>query len=620
MHQHWRLGATYLGDTRCRFLIWAPLPETIELHLHEPDERSVALTPFDDGYFYVELEDVPPSTLYSYRINGRDRPDPASRWQPCGVHGPSAVVDPNAFQWTDAAWSGAHQADLVFYELHVGTSTPEGTFDALIPHIAELRELGVTAIELMPVGQFPGQRNWGYDGVQVWAVQHSYGGPEGLRRLVDACHAQGMAVFLDVVYNHIGPEGNYLPEYAPYFTDVYTTPWGAGVNYDQHESDEVRRYFIQHALHWLDEYHIDGFRFDAIHAIRDVNPRPFLRDLTAAIHTRAGELGRRVQVIAESNMNDPRVVNPGTVGGFGMDGEWSDDFHHALHAFVTGERTGYYRDFGRFEDVVRAYRDCFVYTGQHSWFRGRSHGDVPRLYRGENFVVFSQNHDQVGNRAAGERLSAMVPIELQKTLAALVILSPYLPLLFMGEEWGETAPFPFFIDHGDPELVEAVRRGRRREFARFDWQGEGLDPASPSTFEQAKLQRQLLDDPRHAAMRAHYKELLRLRREHPVLHTLDMASMDVIPYPEQLTFVARRELGIEEVLIAFCFHPDGATINVEATSGIWRTLLDSADAARHGPGAMQPDQIISDGWMTIVMPPYGCAAFEHVQHVAEVSR
>jgi maltooligosyltrehalose trehalohydrolase len=610
MHQSWRLGAICLGDERCRFLVWAPTPDQIELHIHEPDERTIELSAFGDGYFHAEVDNLPTGALYSYRINGNDRPDPASRWQPEGVHGPSAVVDPGAFQWTDGEWSGAHQADLVFYELHVGTFTPEGTFDAIIPRIAELRDLGITAIELMPVGQFPGARNWGYDGVQVWAVQHSYGGPEGLRRLVDACHARGIAVFLDVIYNHVGPEGNYLGEYAPYFTDVYLTPWGAGINYDQPESDNVRRYFIQHALHWLDEYHIDGFRLDAIHAIRDINPRPFLRDLTDAIHARASELGRRVQVIAESNMNDPRVVNPGVVGGYGMDAEWSDDFHHALHAFVTGERTGYYRDFGRFEDVVRAYRHGFVYTGQHSWFRGRSHGDVPRLYRGENFVVFSQNHDQVGNRAVGDRLSAMVPFEVQKTLAGLVILSPYLPLLFMGQEWGETAPFPFFIDHGDPDLVEAVRQGRQREFARFDWPGEVADPADPKTLERAKLQWHVCAEPKQAALRAFHKELLRLRREHPVLRTLDMASMDTIAYPERRTFVARRELGIDEVLVVYCFHPAGATIDVETTPGTWRALLDSAGVDWHGPGTTRPAELVSDGWLSIAMAPYGCTVFE----------
>lgn len=611
MPHRWRLGATYLGSGRCCFLIWAPFPDQIQLHLIDPEDRLIELVPLTNGYHYAEVDGVPPGTLYAYLLDGEhDRPDPASRWQPQGVHGPSAVVDPGAFQWHDAHWFGPRLAEMVIYELHVGTFTPEGTFDAIVPRLDGLKELGVNTVELMPVGQFPGARNWGYDGVQVYAVQNSYGGPEGLRRLVDACHQRDMAVLLDVVYNHIGPEGNYLAEYAPYFTDVYLTPWGSGVNFDQPGGDEVSRYFIEHALHWLDEFHIDGFRLDAIHAIRDISPKPFLRELTTAVHRRAEELGKRVLVIAESNMNDPRVVNPGVVGGLGVDGEWNDDFHHALQAFLTGERGGYYRDFGRFEDVVRAYRQGFVYTGQYSWFRGRRHGDVPRLYRGENFVVFSQNHDQVGNRALGERLSELVSFEALKLAAGLVILAPYVPLLFMGEEYGERAPFQYFVDHGDPDLLEAVRRGRQREFRSFDWLGETADPATPETFERSKLRWNLMDDPKHAALRAYYKELLRIRRENNVLATLDMAGMDVIAYPAQRAFVARRRRGIEEALIAYCLADAAAEISIEATAGRWGALLDSAALEWHGPGRTQPDEHSCDGWLTLRLAPYSCTAFE----------
>jgi maltooligosyltrehalose trehalohydrolase len=363
----------------------------------------------------------------------------------------------------------------------VGTFTPEGTFEAIIPHLDELRELGITAVELMPVAQFPGTRNWGYDGVYPFAVQNSYGGPEGLKRLVNACHGRGIAVVLDVVYNHLGPEGNYLWDFGPYFTDRYKTPWGSAINFDGPHSDPVRRLFIENALYWVTEFRMDGLRIDAVHGILDFSAYPFLEELASAVHEKAERLNRRVYVIAESDLNDTRVIRSRELGGYGLDAQWNDDFHHALHTLLTEDQTGYYQDFGRLGDLVKAFREGFVCSGQYSSYRRRRHGNSSRDIPAGCFVVFAQNHDQVGNRMRGERLSQLVCRERMKLAAGVVFLSPFIPLLFMGEEYGETAPFPYFISHSDADLVEAVRRGRREEFAAFGWSQEPPDPQIPMT-------------------------------------------------------------------------------------------------------------------------------------------
>ena len=580
------LGGTPLPNNRCRFVVWAPFVGHIDVHLLGPNERYESLQRDEQGYHSAILEDVPAGTNYFYRLDGeRDRPDPASRYQPEGVHGPSQVVDPAAYDWNDSDWSGLPRDELVFYELHVGTFTDEGTFDAAIEHLDGLRDLGITCIELMPVNQFPGARNWGYDGVQIFAVQNSYGGPESLRRLVDACHARGLAIILDVVYNHLGPEGNYLAEYGPYFTDRYKTPWGAALNFDDRESDEVQRFYIENALGWIRDYHLDGFRLDAIHAIMDQRPRPFLRDMASAVRYLAGRQGRTVHIIAESNMNDPRVIYPAKFGGLGLDAEWNDDFHHALHALLTGEDTGYYHDYGSFSDLVKALRAGFVYTGQHMSFRGRGHGDVPRLYNGDNFVVFAQNHDQIGNRALGDRLSTMIPFEMEKVVAALVILSPYLPLFFMGEEYGERAPFPYFVDHGDPGLIEAVRAGRAREFRSFSWQGKLLDPASSETFNMAKLDRRRLQEPRHRALYDLHRELLRLRRSTAALANLDMNEMEISSIDSNRILLMCRLHATGDVCCAFNLGDNEATFELPAGAGSWRLVLDTADGKSTGPGS-----------------------------------
>src|SRR5439155_13390119 len=440
-----RLGTTYLGSGRCHFLVWAPTAERVELQIVSSGDRCVPLERVGRGYHRAVVDNVEPGILYRFRLNGqKERPDPASRYQPEGVHGPSQVVDLSTFPWNDGHWSGLKLEDYVVYELHVGTFTAEGTFDAIVPRLDELRLLGVTAVELMPVAQFPGNRNWGYDGVYPFAVQNSYGGPGELKRLVNACHQTGLAVVLDVVYNHLGPEGNYLDEFGHYFSESYKTPWGRALNFDGPYSDEVARFFIENALSWFADFHIDALRLDAIHGIVDINARPFLAILSDAVHELAQKLDRRCYLIAESDLNDVKVLQATGLCGFGMDAQWSDDFHHALHTLLTKEQRGYYLDFGGIECLEKAYREGFVYSGQHSRHRARRHGNSSRSISAHRFVVCAQNHDQVGNRMFGDRLSALVSYERLKLAAGVVILSPFLPLLFMGEEYGEISPFQYF--------------------------------------------------------------------------------------------------------------------------------------------------------------------------------
>ncbi len=511
-------------------------------------------------------------------------PDPASRLQPEGVHQASQVVDLR-FPWTDGAWRGLLLEQFVFYELHVGTFTKEGTFDAVIPHLQELADLGVTAIEIMPVAQFPGTRNWGYDGVYPFAVQSSWGGPAGLQRLVDACHAHGLVAVLDVVYNHLGPEGNYLGQFGPYFTDRYRTPWGDAINFDGPHSDEVRTYFIENALQWVTDFHFDALRLDAVHAIPDPSAIPFLQELATAVHRRSEELGRPVWLIAESDLNDPRLIREPSRGGYGLDGQWSDDFHHALHTLLTGERQGYYEDFGTLEDLATAFRESFVYAGRYSQHRQRRYGAPTVDLPPSKFVVCSQNHDQVGNRMKGERLANLISFDGLKLAAAAVILSPSLPLLFMGEEYGETAPFLYFVDHADADLIEAVRNGRRSEFSAFRWQGEPSDPADPKTFEQSKLNHHLAHEGHHAVLRSWYRELLWLRQDHPALQSPTREGTTVNPAEESRVLTVRRTNGEASLLLVMNFDDAPATVTLKLEPQ--RLLLDSGAAEWSGSGGSQ---------------------------------
>lgn len=464
------------------------------------------------GYFVQSVAAEPGEHYFYLPGENKPVPDPVSRLLPEGVHGPSEIVAPGGFRWSDLHWRGLPLKDYVIYELHTGTFTPRGTFDAAIEKLAYLKRLGVTVIELMPVAAFPGRRNWGYDGVSPYAVQASYGGPEGLRRLVDAAHAEGMAVILDVVYNHLGNEGNYLRLFGPYFTNRHTTPWGEAINYDQPGCEGVRRYFVENALYWLREYHLDGLRLDAVQTIRDDSPKHILAEIAANVDDLAKELQREICVIAETDENDERMVRPRNHGGYGLAAVWSDDFHHAIHAFLTGERRGYYQDFGEPRQIVRALNEGFVFQGEpFRFWNGQPRGSSSRNMSAPAHVICIQNHDQVGNRAQGERLTALVPRGARMLSAALLLLAPQTPLLFMGQEYDETNSFLFFTDYGDPTLKKAVSEGRRNEFKDFDFQ-EVPDPQAVETFERSRLNWQLVEGAN--SMREWYTALLDLRRKY----------------------------------------------------------------------------------------------------------
>jgi maltooligosyltrehalose trehalohydrolase len=592
------LGAALLPGGEGEFLIWAPQFKKLQLHLLSPRDEILELRRHE-GYHCVRAQRLTPETQYLYRLpDGRELPDPASRFQPGGVHGPSQVVDWRSFTWNDSAWCGLPLPEYVMYELHVGTYTGEGTFDAVIPHLEKLRELGITAMEIMPVAQFPGNRNWGYDGVYPFAAQNSYGGPQGFQRLVNAAHRQGLAVVLDVVYNHLGPEGNYLDQFAPYFTDRYRTPWGAAVNFDGPDSDEVRRFFVENALYWLDTLHVDALRLDAIHGIVDTSAVPFLADLGSAVQSLASRTNRQIHLIAESDLNDARVLRDRAEGGFGHDAQWSDDFHHAVHVLITGEQSGYYADFGGIQPLVTTLEDGWFYSGQHSRFRRRRHGNSPRGFPRHQFVVFVQNHDQVGNRAQGDRLSLLAGFEALKLAAGMTLLSPFLPLLFMGEEYGEKAPFLYFTSHSDQNLIKAVRRGRREEFAGFSWNGEVPDPQAESTFFSSKLNRTLRDQEPHRTLLSFYGELLRFRRHH--LHGVDL-KVQATGFEGEKFLAWHGSTSAGDVLSLFNFASTESTVTVPCPAGAWQKRLDSADSRWHGPGSACPPAPQSNGQLALTL-------------------
>src|SRR6478609_1388103 len=459
--QQWalRFGARPLEDKSVEFRVWAPNVTNLAVRiLSEGDQpRTVPMTGTDAGDFVAKVPDVREGADYFYVLNNeRERPDPVSRWLPRSVHGPTRIVNPDSFRWSDQGWSGIPLGDFIIYELHTGTFTREGTFEGMIPRLPYLRDLGITAIEIMPVAEVPGNRNWGYDGANLYAPQSSYGGPTGLKKLVDACHQHGLAVVLDVVYNHLGPEGNYLPEFAPCFTDTHHTPWGKAINFDGPESDGVRRFIIDNALYWLTEYHVDALRLDAIHGIYDFGARHILDELSQAFQDQARRLQRQAWLIAESDLEDVRIINPRAKGGYAFDAQWHDDFHHALYALLTGQREGFLMDFGALADLVKSIGEGFVFDGRYSRYRRRRYGNSSHDRPGEQFVGFIQNHDQVANTGRGKRLSSLVSVPQQKLAALLTVCSPFLPLLFMGEEYAETAPFLYFTSFDDPRLAAAV--------------------------------------------------------------------------------------------------------------------------------------------------------------------
>ncbi len=498
------------------FRVWAPIPTQVGLQI---GAERIPMKVEEGHWWSVDLPSAGPGTDYAFILdNGEPLPDPRSLWQPTGVHGPSRVVNHGTFPWTDSHWQAKPLAAAVLYELHIGTFTPEGTFAAAIDKLPHLIDLGITHLEVMPVNEFSGRWGWGYDGVDLYAPHHAYGGPEGFKRFVDACHRCGLAVILDVVYNHLGPAGNYLSRFGPYFTTRHATPWGQAVNLDGPGSDEVRRFFCDNALMWLRDYHCDGLRLDAIHAIIDTSAVHFLEQLAIEVENLGAHLGRHFVLIAESDLNDPCVVRPCGAGGYGMDAQWSDDFHHALHTVLTGERGGYYADFGSLATLAKALECVFVYDGGHSAFRQRRHGRPATGLSGRHFLGYLQNHDQIGNRAQGERSGQLLSLEQSQLAAVLVLTAPFVPMLFQGEEWGASTPFLYFTQHEDLQLAQAVSRGRREEFAAFGWDPAAVpDPQAPETFLRSKLDWSEPGREPHATLLAWYRALVRLRRGIPSL-------------------------------------------------------------------------------------------------------
>ncbi|NCD69903.1 malto-oligosyltrehalose trehalohydrolase [Mucilaginibacter agri] len=580
-------------------LVWAPKAQQVSLRICE-GRVDLPMQAEAHGYWSLQTDQLKEGDLYRFVLD-REKflPDPASLSQPKGVHEASQVIDLSAFSWTDEHWHNTAMSNYIIYELHTGTFTPEGTFEGIESKLDYLKQLGINAIEIMPVAQFAGERNWGYDGVYPFAVQNSYGGAKALQHLVNACHKKGIAVVLDVVYNHIGPEGNYFGEYGAYFTDKYHTPWGNAINYDDAWCDAVRRYFIENALMWFRDFHIDALRLDAVHAIKDFSPQHLLADIKQYTEQLSRQTGRHFNLIAECDLNDTRFINPLDKGGFGMDAQWIDEFHHALRVTAGGEISGYYADFNGIEHLAKAYNDAYVYNGQFSDHRHKNFG-VKTDNPGEQFIVFSQNHDQVGNRMPGERSSQLFSFEMQKLMATAVFVSPFVPMLFMGEEWAESNPFQYFVSHTDPELAEAVRKGRKAEFAAFHAEGEAPDPMSEETFTHSKLQWQLIDEEPHKTMLAYYKKLISLRKYLSVMSNLHRNQVKASADKTIQVLTVQRWFQGEYMVALMNFSNEIQQVSLPATDRKWVKQLDSADPDWNGP-AKSPE--IADSNSTVSMQP-----------------
>jgi maltooligosyltrehalose trehalohydrolase len=593
------VGVNFNTPGEAEVSVWAPLKNKVSIIL--ANNTKVELTKDVFGYWQATTRDINKGELYKISLDESDVfPDPASLSQPEGVHGFSRATDVKAFQWKDKNWKNIPLEDYVLYELHTGTFTDEGTFAGLEKKLPYLKELGVNAIEIMPVAQFPGGRNWGYDGVFPYAVHNTYGGPEGLQQLVQACHQQGVAVILDVVYNHMGPEGNYLGSFGPYFTDKYNTPWGNAINFDDEWCDGVRKYFIENVLMWFRDFHIDALRMDAVHAIKDFSSTHILREIKQHVNKLMAATGRLHYLIVELDLNDNRFINPLEQQGFGMDAQWVDEFHHALRVTAGEDRSGYYSDFNGLKHLAKSYKDAYVFDGQYSEHRKKTFGIKAENNPGKQFIVFSQNHDQVGNRMLGERTSALVSFEMQKLMAAAVLVSPYLPMLFMGEEYAETNPFLYFVSHTDPELAEAVRKGRKAEFAAFHAQGEAPDPVDEKTFKKSALQWDLLQQPQHHTMLEYYKTLISLRKHEPALKNLNRNQLNVEENEENQVLLLHRWHEGEHILCLMNFSKSEQKATLPTYKTDWVKLLNSADSMWNGPATN--DTLPAAGSPVIIQP------------------
>jgi maltooligosyltrehalose trehalohydrolase len=574
-------GAIPLDDNQCIFSVWAPEKESMMLHIVHPSDRLLKMEKNDWGYFTVTADDVSAGCRYFYMPDGEtDFPDPASHFQPEGVHGYSQVVDHRSYVWNDQSWRGIPLKDMVFYELHIGTFTKEGTFEAVIPFLDDIKETGINTIEIMPVSQFPGNRNWGYDGVFPYSVQDSYGGPAGLKKLVDACHSKGIAIFLDVVYNHLGPEGNYLAKFGPYFTEKYRTPWGAAINLDDEWCDGVKEFYASNPRHWFANYHIDGLRLDAIHMVFDYGAVNFWELIYKKVRLAEQELGRRFHMIAESDTNSPKVVKVPELGGYGFDAAWLDDFHHALYVILDEKGKSRYEDFGSIQQLAKAYTEGFVHSGEFVRFRKRKHGAPSVGVPGDKFVVFNHNHDQIGNRVKGERLSVLVDFDHLKLASAAILLSPYIPLFFMGEEYGEDNPFYYFVSHSDEELIEMVRKGRKKEFEAFKWQAQPPDPQAESTFASSRIDWNKRNSGQHKVLLEWNKALLALRKSNNAIRNMEKNDIHANTNSERGLLLHRRSSDeTEHVICFFNFSESDMTFHVPSFSEKWVKLIDSKDAS-----------------------------------------
>ncbi len=604
-----KVGAQYLGENECEFTVWAPKLSGVAVQIVSPKSRLIPMQLQAQGYWHVKAIDISPDTSYLYKLEGGvEHPDPASYFQPQGVHSPSQVIDHRRFEWSDRSWANISLDEYIIYEIHVGTFTPEGAFAAIIPRLPDLYQLGVNAIEIMPVAQFPGDRNWGYDGVYLYAVQNSYGGPDGLKQLVSACHQQGIAVILDVVYNHFGPEGNYVNQFGSYSTDMYHSLWGDAVNFDQAYCDGVRNFCLENALYWFETYHIDALRLDAVQGIYDMSAKHFLQELAERVVEFSQQHDRPYYLMAESDLNDVRLIRPWERGGYGIDVQWCDDFHHGLHTLLTGESDRYYQDFGTCEQLAKSYREGFIYSGQYSTDRRKHHGNSSQAEPAAQFLVCSQNHDQVGNRLLGDRLSHIVSFSGAKLAAGAVLLSPYLPLLFMGEEYGEDAPFLYFVSHSDPALIQAVRQGKQAEHKYTNHWEECPDPQALETFVKCRLQWEKRTKGKYRVLWSFYQRLIQLRRSIPALKHLSKNHLEVSFIESDKVIFLHRWFKQSHTFCILNFNQHETRFSTQLPDYSWQKVLDSAEANWLGEGSDLPQMLKPDQKITI--KPQSLALYE----------
>ncbi len=583
-----KIGINFISHTEIEILLWAPYAKNkVEILIN--DKECLQLNKSDFGYWSLKTDKIINGDEYVFILDGdKNLSDPASLSQPKGVHGPSQAIDLNNFKWTDNDWNNLSLKNYLFYELHTGTFSNEGTFKGVEKKLDYLIDLGITAIEIMPVAQFPGDRNWGYDGVFPFAVQNTYGGSYSFQNLINLCHQKGLAVVLDVVYNHMGPEGNFFENFGKYFTEKYKTPWGSAINYDDAWCDEIRYFFIENVLMWFRDFHIDALRMDAVHAIKDFSPKHILEEIREKVNQLEKKTGKTHHLIIECDLNDKRFINQLSEGGYGIDAQWSDEFHHALRVTAGQEKKGYYMDFNGIKDLAKCYESAYVYTGQYSKERFKNFGTDPKNNPGEQFVVFSQNHDQIGNRMQGERTSKLNTFEMQKLLAAAVFISPFLPLLFMGEEICEPNPFLYFISHEDSELVEAVRKGRKEEFLHFHHDGEVPDPFSEETYNNSKIQWELINVEPHQTMFKYYQSLIKLRKENLVLNDFNRNNIKTNFNESDNTLVIERWNDQNSIICFMNFSEEIRSFTISDSQIKWIKIFDSADIKWKG-NSTSPD-------------------------------